>query len=223
MKTNESNVGTPKPNAEGSLWLQMAAILAGAVALGFLFNSVSPLGVRVQHADPVTEIPRVQAGPAGNLPSHVILGAVSSQLSQNAAASNPATQVPAGTNSGATAATAATQPVIRTLTWAQVKPRLQENRIVLVDARMKENYNLGHIPGAILFSALSTAEEFQAFAAKYPKDTTFVVYCGSDACHVSRQLAEMFVKICGYTNVFDMPGGYAGFLAAEPQPARDGK
>ena len=35
-------------------------------------------------------------------------------------------------------------------------------------------------------------------------------------CHLSHQVAEVLVKICGYTNVSEMPGGYAEYLAAEP-------
>jgi rhodanese-related sulfurtransferase len=62
--------------------------------------------------------------------------------------------------------------------------------------------------------ATSSVEELQAFVTKYPKSTAFVTYCGSDSCHVSRQLAEVLINICGYTNVSEMPGGYAEYTIA---------
>ena len=83
-----------------------------------------------------------------------------------------------------------------------------------MDARLKANYDIGHIPGAILLPATSSAEELRAFAEKYPKSTAFVTYCGSDSCHMSHQLAEALIKICGFTHVSNMPGGYAEYTIA---------
>jgi rhodanese-related sulfurtransferase len=105
------------------------------------------------------------------------------------------------------------------LTWAQVKPLLTAGKVVLLDARLKAQYELSHIPGAISFPANSPAVDVQLFALKYPKETQFVVYCGSEQCHLSHQMAEVVFKICGYTNVSEMPGGYAEYLAAEPGDA----
>jgi hypothetical protein len=62
--------------------------------------------------------------------------------------------------------------------------------------------------------------DVQQFALKYPKATPFVVYCGSDQCHLSHQMAEVLFTICGYTNVSVMPGGYAEYLAGEPAGAQ---
>jgi rhodanese-related sulfurtransferase len=113
-------------------------------------------------------------------------------------------------------ADAAAQPLIPSLTWAQVKPLLEAGKILLVDARAKANFDIGHIPGAVSLPATSQAPELQAFVARFSKDTPFVVYCGSEQCHASRQLAESLVKIGGFTDVREMPGGYAEFLTTQP-------
>jgi rhodanese-related sulfurtransferase len=112
--------------------------------------------------------------------------------------------------------TVATPMKIPELKWPEVKALLAEKKIVLVDARLKANYDISHIPGAISLPATALAPELQAFATAYPKETHFVTYCGSDSCHMSHALAESLVKICGYTNVSEMPGGWAEFNVAEP-------
>ena len=59
-----------------------------------------------------------------------------------------------------------------------------------------------------------SAAEVKAFARSYPATTAFVVYCGSESCNASRLTSEALVRVGGLTNVSDMPGGYAEFLAA---------
>ena len=115
---------------------------------------------------------------------------------------------------------APTQPAalnIPSLKWPEVKAQLDAGKIVLVDARLKANFDIGHIPGAVLLPATSTADELRAFAEKYPKTTAFVTYCGSESCHMSHALAESLIKICGFTNVSNMPGGYVEYTLASAQ------
>ena len=109
---------------------------------------------------------------------------------------------------------------INSLTWPQVKPLLDAGRIVLVDARAKTSYDVGHIPGAVALPAGSPALEVQAFAAKYSRQTVLIVYCASTACHLSRQLAETLIRTGGFTDVSEMPGGYAEYLAAQSAPTQ---
>ncbi|TAL05763.1 MAG: rhodanese-like domain-containing protein [Verrucomicrobia bacterium] len=104
------------------------------------------------------------------------------------------------------------EPNIPALTWPQVKTLLAEKKILLIDARPKPNYDIGHIPGAINLPGTSSVEELRDFAVKHPKDEALVLYCGSEHCHTSHQLAVVLVKIFGYTNVRDLPGGMVEFL-----------
>jgi rhodanese-related sulfurtransferase len=61
--------------------------------------------------------------------------------------------------------------------------------------------------------------EIQAFASKYSRQKALVVYCASSECHLSHQMAETLVQTGGFTDVTEMPGGYAEYLAAQPRKA----
>src|SRR5437899_229244 len=219
---------TPPENnrARGpGLGLQIGLILVAAVVLGVGYNGVSPLGVRAvrrgETASPqsvmerrlqpagLTEISRAVATPGPLLPAVAQTGDVNQTVSMNLEMSgiSPGTVPTAAVNDPAPSSIPpATQ--FSELTWAQVKPLVAAGKIVLLDARLKSNYDLSHIPSAISFPANSSAVDVQLFALKYPKQTPFVVYCGSEQCHLSHQMAEVLFKICGYTNVSEMPGGY---------------
>lgn len=122
----------------------------------------------------------------------------------------------AATNQAGAPPKAPEEPAIPGLAWAQVKPLHEAKKIVLIDARPKPNFDIGHIPGAINLPGTSSLEELRAFAEKYPRDTALVLYCGSEQCHTSHQLAVVLVKIFAYTNVRDMPGGFVEFLNSSP-------
>ncbi len=197
------------------LGLQMGVILVAALALGVAYNNVSPLGVRTaRHGESLqpdgSGAGNPSAGPA------VLAGDVNQTVSMSLeiAGPSPSTPPPA---SAINPAPVPTPPAMQfaELTWAQVKPLLAAGQIVLLDARVKAQYDLSHIPGAISFPFTSPAADVQLFALKYPKETHFVVYCGSEQCHLSHEMAEVLFKICGYPNVSEMPGGYAEYLAAE--------
>ncbi|MEY3894492.1 MAG: hypothetical protein RLZZ214_11 [Verrucomicrobiota bacterium] len=178
------------PNPTKQPWLQMSGILLAATVLGLAYNQASPLGVRA-------------GKPAGIAPkrSGFVNETVSLTLETASGVAAPVIPKPARD--------------IPNLSWAQVKPLLAAGKVVLVDARAKATYDLGHIPGAISLPSNSQAAEFQAFAKTQPPGTTIVAYCGSESCHASRQTLDSLAKIGGFTRLNAMPGGYAEFLAAQ--------
>lgn len=193
-------------------WAQFAGILLAAIVLGVIYNNASPLRVHEIAADdsaaaPVAVIPRKSA----KAPTGVHNETISMTLEIPSVAAAPTVPV-----KSAAPVAASPQLVIPSLKWPQVKALLDAGKVVVVDARLKANYDLGHIPTAVSLPANSPAEELQAFAAKYPKTTAFVTYCGSDSCHMSHQLAESLIKIYGFTNVSNMPGGFAEYTIANP-------
>ncbi len=216
-----------KPAPGPELGLQMGLILVAAVALGVAYNAASPLGVRAGRRGETASPPSValatslagtpSAIPAPLLPTGARTVDVNQTVSMNLEMAG-ASPGPPPTASAVNPAPASTPPAMQfsELTWVQVKPLLAAGKVVLLDARLKAHYDLSHIPGAISFPANSSAVDVQLLALKYPKQTQFVVYCGSEQCHLSHQMAEVLFKICGYTNVSEMPGGYAEYLAAEP-------
>ena len=77
----------------------------------------------------------------------------------------------------------------------------QEDAIVL-DVREKEEYETGHIPGAVLLP-LGTIDEDSAASVIPKKDSVVLVYCrsGRRSKQASQALAEL-----GYTQIYEFGG-----------------
>jgi rhodanese-related sulfurtransferase len=194
------------------LW-QMFGILAASILIGLAYNNASPLGLRSESPSEPFKIESPRTERLNPSPTNVAVASIPPPLATNSRIIAATPTPPLVTNTAQPVATPMKFPELK---WPEVKALLSAKKIVLVDARLKANYDISHIPGAISLPATSTAPELQAFATAYPRDTHFVTYCGSDSCHMSRALAESLVKICGYTNVSEMPGGFAEFIIAEP-------
>jgi rhodanese-related sulfurtransferase len=203
---------------------QSFGIFAAAVVLGFIYNNASPLGVKFgrlpsQHdsslkpptATMSASVPEL-AGKS-NPPS---MGYVNETVSMSIEAPgtnvNPNSITPGANQPHVHAPTESIEP--RAVSWVEVAPMLAANKIVLIDVRPPQKYELAHIPGAISLPAVTPANELQAFGTKYPKETSFVVYCSSETCHVSKNMARTIARVCGYTNISYMPGGFAEYQAA---------
>jgi rhodanese-related sulfurtransferase len=91
-----------------------------------------------------------------------------------------------------------------------------------VDAREAVYYQTEHIPGAISLPAGSPPADLIAFVTKYPRETALVVYCGSPQCPLSHQLVAVLTGQLGYSNVREMPGGFAEYRQAEAQSSKGG-
>ena len=204
MNSNQPATRGPQPQSAGAVSGQVLAILAAAVALGLIYNSASPLGVRFRKPPEKLNVP-----PAPT----------TGQSSQPVATT--ATNVSTA-NDAAAATTSASADFIPALTWLQVKPLLAAGKILLIDGRTPAAYETEHIPGAISLSVKSPPAEFAAFTANYPKGTHIVVYCGTDMCELSHELALKLVKELGFTNVQEMPGGITEYLIFEGKPNSPG-
>jgi rhodanese-related sulfurtransferase len=191
----EASTNTPKTSTA----LRMAVMLIAAVVIGLAYNSVTPLGV-VFGAKPA------MPNDSKSAPSVQTDGIEQSQLIQI---------------SLATDGIVGNRPILfgkgsKNLSWPETQSLLAANEIVLVDARNAIDYQTEHIPGAVSLPATSSEAEVAAFAAKYPRDTALVLYCGSKMCPMSHNLAkELRSKKWGYTNVRIMPGGFAEYRASK--------
>ena len=208
--------------------LGMLAILLAAIVVGLAFNSMSPLGVRASQTTVSGDASAATGQLYNNETIAVSLGAASP-------AGRPATAAPGGIYENETAGTRieispvkdavqpAPQPGFRTISWLDTKKLLAAGQVVLIDARAQVYYETGHIPGAIsLPAADALPEAFAAFAAKYPKDTPLVVYCGSVQCPLAAQLIGILTGSMGYTDVRDMAGGFVEYRTNESLPAGGG-
>ena len=87
------------------------------------------------------------------------------------------------------------------ITGEEAKARLEANPdAILLDVRTQEEYDQGHIPGAVCFPNEDILPELPL---PFEKDAEILVYC-----HSGRRSAEAAEKLkhMGYTNVSDFGG-----------------
>jgi rhodanese-related sulfurtransferase len=95
------------------------------------------------------------------------------------------------------------------LTVQEVSDLVAKNAASVFDDNREERYREGHVPGAawLAYDAV-TADELPA-----DKDRTLVFYCANERCGACHKAAEAAAAL-GYTKVFIMPAGIAGWEAA---------
>jgi hypothetical protein len=136
MNSNQQTTPSPQSQSACKVAQQAVAILAAAVALGLVYNSASPLGLRLRKT---AENPASASAATNVPPARPITAAVT-------------TVTTPPTNPAAAPATSASADFIPVLTWMQVKPLLAARKIVLIDGRTPAAYQVEHIPGAISLS-----------------------------------------------------------------------
>jgi rhodanese-related sulfurtransferase len=93
----------------------------------------------------------------------------------------------------------------------QVTPEaaLQEqSSAVFVDCREPNEFNLGHIPGAVF---IPRGQLEQQIEARVPRDRRIVIYCASGN---RSALGADTLQQMGYTNVASLAGGFRGWVEA---------
>nr|WP_325219024.1 rhodanese-like domain-containing protein [uncultured Oscillibacter sp.] len=103
--------------------------------------------------------------------------------------------------SGPSSGTQAAEKRWAAITAEQAKERLEANPdVILLDVRTQEEYDGGHIPGAVCFPNEDIQPELPL---PFEKDAEVLVYCrsGRRSAEAAEKLADM-----GYTNVADFGG-----------------
>ena len=83
-------------------------------------------------------------------------------------------------------------------------------KAVFIDARSREDYEDGHIKGAVSLPVGQFDESIDAFHDQYSTSSSIVTYCSGRTCEDSRRLADLLFDE-GYTNVTVMIDGYPGW------------
>jgi rhodanese-related sulfurtransferase len=98
---------------------------------------------------------------------------------------------------------------VRTLTPAQVHAQMSKKQIQVFDANTPDVFAKHHVPGA------THVEYDQVKASDLPKDkaAAIVFYCMNEQCGASPVAAKTAAKL-GWTNVYLMPAGIEGWIAA---------
>lgn len=87
------------------------------------------------------------------------------------------------------------------ITAEEAKNKIEKGNVTIVDVRTKEEYDLSHIPEAILLPLDSINYEFSD--ERLDKEAVLLIYCRSGKR--SKQAAEKLIEL-GYRNVYDFGG-----------------
>ena len=88
------------------------------------------------------------------------------------------------------------------ITQEKAKEMMDTQDVIVLDVREQDEYDSGHIPGAVLLP-VGTIDEDTAGKVIPEKDSTVLVYCRSG--NRSKTASETLVKL-GYTKVYEFGG-----------------
>ena len=83
---------------------------------------------------------------------------------------------------------------------------------IFVDARSLEDYEEGHIQGAVSLPVGQSEDRIAAFLERYPPEASIITYCSGRTCQDSHHLAEFLLEF-GYDNVTVFIDGFPGWKA----------
>lgn len=86
---------------------------------------------------------------------------------------------------------------------------------IWLDARPQEEFDREHAPGALLLNEDRWNELFPHVLAVWAPEKRVVVYCSSESCGSSREIAHRLRKEAGLTNVFVLEGGWESWKKGE--------
>ena len=88
------------------------------------------------------------------------------------------------------------------ITQEEAKEMMDNQEVITLDVREQDEYDSGHIPGAVLLP-VGTIDETTAAEVIPEKDSTVLVYCrsGNRSKTASAALADL-----GYTNIYEFGG-----------------
>lgn len=103
---------------------------------------------------------------------------------------------------------------IRRLAATTAKRAFDSRTALFVDARSAFEFKVGHIPGALCLTALSSGSKLRLAMAGYRADTRIIAYCAGTGCRSSHVLARRLVQELGYENVEVLDGGWPAWQKA---------
>ena len=106
------------------------------------------------------------------------------------------------TGCGGNASNASSEDGYHQISQEEAKEMMDTQDVIILDVREQDEYDSGHIPGAVLLP-VGTIDEETAAEVIPEKDSTVLVYCrsGNRSKTASSALAEL-----GYTNIYEFGG-----------------
>jgi len=91
---------------------------------------------------------------------------------------------------------------IKNVDNGQFASKMKEKNVVILDVRTPEEFQSGHIKGALLLNVHSAS--FESAIQKLDKNKTYLVYCRSGARSMT---AARKMKAAGFENLFNLENG----------------
>ncbi len=85
-------------------------------------------------------------------------------------------------------------------------------KFVFVDARSRDDYEEGHIKGAVSLPVGEFDEKIDVFLEEYSSEKAIVTYCSGRTCEDSHRLAQLLLAF-GYTEINVFIDGFPGWKA----------
>ena len=106
------------------------------------------------------------------------------------------------TGCGGTASNASSENDYQQFSQEAAKEMMDTQDVIILDVREQDEYDSGHIPGAVLLP-VGTIDEETAAEVIPEKDSTVLVYCrsGNRSKTASSALSEL-----GYTSIYEFGG-----------------
>ena len=92
------------------------------------------------------------------------------------------------------------------------KKLYDSQNFVFVDARSRDDYDEGHIKGAVSLPVGQFDEKIEAFLEQYSPEKAIVTYCSGRTCEDSHKLAQLLMEL-GYTEINVFIDGFPGWEA----------
>lgn len=86
---------------------------------------------------------------------------------------------------------------------------------IWVDARPDEEFARDHVPGAVLLNEDRWNELLPQFLATWSPEKKVVVYCSSQGCNASREVARRLRNEAQLRDVFVLKGGWEEWLKSK--------
>ncbi|MBA3961954.1 MAG: rhodanese-like domain-containing protein [Chthoniobacterales bacterium] len=80
--------------------------------------------------------------------------------------------------------------------------------VLWIDARPNEEFEEGHVPGAMSLNEDEWNRLLPAVLAAWTKERELVVYCSRESCNASRAVADRLRNEVKLKNVHVLPGGW---------------
>ena len=106
------------------------------------------------------------------------------------------------TGCGGTASNASSEDGYQQISQEEAKEMMDTQDVIILDVREQDEYDSGHIPGAVLLP-VGTIDEETAAEVIPEKNSTVLIYCRSG--NRSKTASSALVEL-GYTNIYEFGG-----------------